>query len=38
MYLANSNKKQAGIAIVIAVKIEFKVKNIKQEGDRYFIR
>ena len=37
VFQANGPKKQAGVAILISNKIDFKEKSIRRDGDRYFI-
>ena len=37
VFQANGPKKQAGVAILISNKIDFKLKSIRRDGDGYFI-
>ena len=36
-FQANEPKKQAGVAILISNKIDFKLKSIRRDGDGYFM-
>ena len=37
VFQANGPKKQAGVAILISNKIDFKLKSIRRDGDGHFI-